>query len=67
MDSVLISFFVLFSILLFFFYFCLMLCYFTSRANEEIFSKYDITDYFSISVQLKTIVYLLFTYLLGEW
>ena len=44
-----------------------MLCYFTSRANEEIFSKYDITDYFSISVQLKTIVYVLFTYLLGEW
>ena len=65
MDSVLISFFVLFSSLLFF-SFCLMLCSFTSRANEEIFSKCNVTDYFSISVQLKTIVYLLFTYLLGE-
>ena len=37
-----------------------MLRSFTSRTNENIFSKYDITDYFSISVQLKTIVYLLF-------
>ena len=65
MDSVLISFFVLFGSLLFFFF--LMLRSFTSRTNEKISSKYDIADYFSISVQLKTVVYLLFTYLLGEW
>ena len=66
MDSVLISFFVLFSILLFFFFLSDAL-FFHKQSKWRNFSKYDITDYFSISVQLKTIVYLLFTYLLGEW
>ena len=64
MDCVLIPFFVLFGSLLFFFVWCFV----PSQAEQmkKFLPSTIIADYFSISVQLKTIVYLLFTYLLGE-